>query len=96
MLVTPTDHDDVFAFQSEVPRVNIGREKLGEGSEVRAVVDVWPSGADNASSQFFHPFQKEMRLLPSWLDKGLQNRFLETVEIPGRAYCGEGHRIGQL
>ncbi len=48
------------------------------------IVDVWPSRADNPSSQFFHPFQKEMRIFPSGLDKGLQNRLLETVEIPGR------------
>jgi len=75
MLVASTDHDDVFAFQSEIARVDIGGEKLGEGSEVRPVVDVWPSGADNPSSQFFHPFQKEMRLLLSGLDKG----FAESV-----------------
>ncbi len=56
MLVAPTDHDDVFAFQSKVARVDIGREELGEGSEVRTVVDVWPSRADNPSSQFFSPF----------------------------------------
>ena len=75
MLVASTDHDDVFAFQSEIARVDIGGEELGEGSEVRTVVDVWPSGADNPSSQFFHLSQKETRFLLSGLDKG----FAESV-----------------
>ena len=67
MLVASTDHDDVFAFQSEIARVDIGGEELGEGSEVRAVVDVRPSRADNPSSQFFHLSQNGIRVLPSGL-----------------------------
>jgi hypothetical protein len=39
------------------------------------VVDVRPSRANDPSSQFSSPFQKEMRLLPSGLDKG----FAESV-----------------
>jgi len=75
VLVASADHDDVFAFQSEIARVDVSREKLGEGSKVGTVVDVWPSGANNPSSHFSSPFQKEMRPLPSWLDKG----FAESV-----------------
>jgi hypothetical protein len=32
MLVATADHDDVFAFQSKIACVNIGRKNLGEGS----------------------------------------------------------------
>ena len=67
MLVASTDHDDVFAFQSKVARIDIGREKLGEGSQVRTVVDVWPSRADNPSSQCSHLSQNGTRVLPPGL-----------------------------
>ena len=67
MLVASTDHDDFFAFQSKVARVDIGGEKLGEGSEMGTVVDVWPSRADNPSSQFFHLSQNGTRVLPPGL-----------------------------
>jgi len=70
MLVASTDHDDIFAFESEIARVDIGGEKLGEGSEVGTVVHVWPSTANDPSSQFSSPFQKETRFLLSGLDKG--------------------------
>ena len=67
MLVATTDHDDVFAFQSEVACVHVGGEELGEGSKVRTVVDIWPSRADNPLSQFFHLPQNRIRALPSGL-----------------------------
>ena len=54
VLVAPAYHDDVLALQPKIARKNVGGEELGEGSKVRAVVDVRPSRADNPSSQFFH------------------------------------------
>jgi hypothetical protein len=87
MLVASTDHDDVFAFQSEIARVDISREKLGERSQVRTVINVWPSRANNPSSQFSSPRKKCASCRLGWI-RVLQNRFLETVEIPGREYSG--------
>ena len=66
MLVASTDQDDIFPFQSEIARVDVGGEKLGEGSEVGAVVDVWPSTANNPSSQFFPPIPERNALLAVW------------------------------
>jgi translation initiation factor 2 subunit 2 len=67
MLVASTDHDDVFAFQSKVARVDIGGEKLGESSEVRPVVNVWPSRAYNPSSQFFPPSPEWNSRFAAWI-----------------------------
>lgn len=86
MFVASTDHDDVFAFQSEIARVDIGREKLGKCTKMGTVVDVWPSGANDPSSQFLHPSRKKCASSGLGWIRVLQNRFLETVEIPGRTY----------
>ena len=56
MLIASADHDDVFALQSEIACINIGGQKLGEGSKVGTIVDVRPSSANNPSPQFFHLF----------------------------------------
>jgi hypothetical protein len=64
MLIASADHDDVFALQSEIACINIGGQKLGEGSKVGTIVDVRPSSANNPSPQFFHPFQNRICVLP--------------------------------
>jgi hypothetical protein len=93
MLVTPAHEDYVLAFESQISRIHVCREQLGERSQMRSNVHVGPAATHNPSAQSSDILRMPSSTGPPDMIRVLRRK---TVEIPRLAILLGGAGVGKL